>query len=232
MADRWHCFGCQGGGDAITFVQEYAQVGFREAVRIIEGGGPLPRGADPHLQLRPAQRSVSGELDWGSFAGSDREPRDAGRSRTGRLYDTVAVGGSYYTLSSSPPGLAGTWRRSLNLGALEAREGRPLGGTPRLHTGLVDHLRRHGFTDDEAVDAGLAGRHPNGEVADLFIQRMVLPVRGERDRVVGMIGRDVSGALRAKYQQPDDRHIRQGTSPVPPEPRCSSPGNISSSRER
>ena len=40
---------------------------------------------------------------------------------------------------------------------------------------------------------------PTGEVADFFIQRMVLPVRGERDRVVGMIGRDVSGALRAKY---------------------------------
>ena len=42
MAGRWHCFSCQGGGDAIAFVQAYAQVGFREAASIIEGDGPLP----------------------------------------------------------------------------------------------------------------------------------------------------------------------------------------------
>ena len=113
----------------------------------------------------------------------------------------MAVAWRYYTLD----GLAAVARRylagrSIDVSALEAREGRPLAGhTPKSHSGLVDHLRRNGFTADEAVDAGLAGRHPNGEVADFFVHRMVLAVRGERDRVVGLIGRDVSGGLRAKY---------------------------------
>ncbi len=139
----------------------------------------------------------------------------------------MAVAWRYYTLD----GLAAMARRylarrSVDLTALEVREGRPLAGhTPRSHTGLVNHLRRHGFSDDEAVDAGLAGRHANGDVADFFVHRMVLPVRGERDRVVGLIGRDVSGALRAKYlNTPDDCHLRQGASPVPPEPYRHVPG--------
>jgi DNA primase len=113
----------------------------------------------------------------------------------------MAVAWRYYTLD----GLAAMARRylarrSIDVAALEAREGRPLAGhTPKSRTGLVEHLRRHGFADDEAVDAGLASRHPDGQVQDFFTHRMVLAVRGGGDRVVGLIGRDVSGGLRAKY---------------------------------
>jgi DNA primase catalytic core len=107
----------------------------------------------------------------------------------------------YYSLD----GLAGTARRYLALRgidtfALELREGRPLAGhTPRSKTGLVVHLRKRGFGDDELVDAGLGSRYPDGRVEDFFTHRMVLPVRDSHDQVVGLIGRDVLGADRAKY---------------------------------
>lgn len=39
---RYHCFGCGANGDPIQFVQDYAGVGFREAVQIITGGEPDP----------------------------------------------------------------------------------------------------------------------------------------------------------------------------------------------
>jgi DNA primase len=201
MTGRWHCFACQAGGDAIALVQAYAQVGFREAVDLIEAGGKLPRGADPHLHLRPANRTPGGALSWEAVAGPDREPPDLARTPAERLYEAMAVAWRYYSLD----GLTSLARRrlaerSIDLGALEAREARPLAGhTPRSRTGLVDHLRRRGFVDNEAVDAGLASRYPNGRVEDFFTHRLVLPVRDSSDRVVGLIGRDVSGGLRAKY---------------------------------
>jgi DNA primase len=201
MAARWYCFACQAGGDAIAFVEAYAQVGFRQAVRLIEAGSPLPRGTDPHLHLRPASQGPDGRLAWEAVPGPDREPPDPGRAPPRRLYDAMAVAWRYYTLD----GLASLARRyldrrSIEVGALEARERRVLAGhTPRSRTGLVEHLRRHGFSDDEAVDAGLASRHPDGTTEDFFTHRMVLAVRDDRDRAVGLIGRDVSGGLRAKY---------------------------------
>ena len=201
MAGRWHCFSCQAGGDAVAFVEAYSQVSFREAVRLLDADGPLSRGADRHLHLRPAKRGAGGELVWDANTGPEREPPDLARTPPARLYDAMAVAWRYYTLD----GLAAMARRylagrSINVSALEAREGRPLAGhTPKSRTGLVEHVRQHGFADDEAVDAGLVSRHPDGGVEDFFTHRVILPVRNDRDRVVGLIGRDASGGLRAKY---------------------------------
>jgi DNA primase len=201
MAGRWHCFACQTGGDAIAFVQAYAQVGFRDAVGLIEAGGPLPRGADRHLHLRPATRTPAGNLMWPTTPGSDREAPEPARTTRPQLLGAMREAWRYYSLD----GLARTARRYLALRgidtfALELREGRPLAGhTPRSKTGLVIHLRKSGFGDDEVVDAGLGSRFPDGRIEDFFTHRMVLPVRDSHDQVVGLIGRDVLGADRAKY---------------------------------
>jgi DNA primase len=90
--------------------------------------------------------------------------------------------------------------RSIDTIALERSEGRSLAGhTPRSKTGLVVHLRKRGFGDDELVDAGLVSRYPDERVEDFFTHRLILPVRDSHDQVVGLIGRDVLGADRAKY---------------------------------
>ena len=201
MAGRWHCFACQTGGDAIAFVQAYAQVGFRDAVKLIEAGGHIPRGADPHLHLRPATPTPAGNLMWPTAPGSDREAPEPARTPTPQLLGAMREAWRYYSLD----GLARAARRHLALRgidtfALERREGRPLAGhTPRSKTGLVDHLRKRGFGDDALVDAGLASRYPDGRVEDFFTHRLVLPVRDSHDQVVGLIGRDALGASRAKY---------------------------------
>jgi DNA primase len=202
MANRWHCFACQTGGDVIAFVQAYAQVGFREAVRLIEAEGPIPRGADAHLHLRPATTPTpGGALVWPTVPGSDREPPELARTPRPRLIAAMQHAWCYYSLDA----LARTARRHLALRgidtfALETRDQRRLAGhTPRLKTGLVEYLRHGGFADDELVDAGLASRHPDGRVEDFFTHRLVLPVRNDDGEVVGLIGRDVLGANRAKY---------------------------------
>jgi DNA primase len=210
MAGRWHCFACDTGGDVVQFVEYFAQVDFRQAVRLIESGGAIPRGADPHLQLRPATRTATGGLFWEAAPGSDREAPDPGRTSPGRLLDAMREAWHYYTLPI-PARLARNVlaRREIDVAILESREGRPAAGhTPqakrdadgtRQWVGLVEYLRRRGFTDDELVDAGLVSRHPDGSVTDLFRLRLVLPVRDGGDRIVGFIARDVSGGDRPKY---------------------------------
>lgn len=214
MAGRWHCFACEAGGDCIAFVQAYSQVGFRRAVALIEGGEALPRGEDPHFEVRPATLDASGVLHWQAAPGSDREAPDPNRTAPARLYEAIAESWRYYTL----PGLATSARRYLgqrgiDTEALEAAERRVLAGhtpAPRpdpadpggraIAVGLVTNLRRKGFGDDELVDAGLASRRPDGSVRDFFNHRLVLPVRDGADRVVGFLARDVAGlAYRPKY---------------------------------
>ena len=222
MAGRWHCFACEEGGDVIAFVEAFAGVGFTAALRLLEGRGPLPRGADPNLHLRPVTRDGGNGLAWDVAPGSDREAPRPARTSERRLYEALAVAWHYYSLD----GLAALARRRLaqravDTTALEARERRPLAGhTPRSRTGLVEHLRRHRFNDDEGVDAGLVSRYPDGRVEDFFTHRIVLPVRGAGDRVVGLIGRDVCGGMRAKYlNTPRTAVYDKGAPALPPEPR-------------
>ena len=201
MAGRWHCFACQTGGDGVQLVEAYAQVGFLDAVKLIQAGGAIPRGADPHLHLRPATRTPTGGLAWPARPGSDREQPDPFRTSKTRLADAMAEAWRYYSLDI----LAGLARRRfterhIDLTALEASEGRILAGhTPKSTTGLVDHLHKRCFGDDELVDAGLANRRPDGRIEDFFAHRLILPVRNLQGPVIGLIGRDVSGGERAKY---------------------------------
>jgi hypothetical protein len=51
--EKWHCFGCNAGGDAVTFVMRIENVGFKDAVKML-GREPLPR---PPPKPRP-------EIEW------------------------------------------------------------------------------------------------------------------------------------------------------------------------
>jgi DNA primase len=51
----WYCFGCQAGGDAISFIRKQENLDFVEAVRFIAGlyGIAVPEGvSDPHAGRR------------------------------------------------------------------------------------------------------------------------------------------------------------------------------------
>jgi DNA primase len=68
--ERWHCYRCGVGGDALDFVQRIEGVGFREAARILAAGrfagsgrlassgapGPRPRARRPSRPPEPAER--------------------------------------------------------------------------------------------------------------------------------------------------------------------------------
>lgn len=75
-----------------------------------------------------------------------------------------------------------------------------LGYAPPGWTGLVDHLRGAGATDDEILAAGLGRMSSRGNVIDAFRDRAIIAIRDEAGATIGFVGRDLSGAENApKY---------------------------------
>jgi DNA primase len=57
----WNCFGCEKGGDAIGFVEEFDQVEFQEAVsRLTNGASRLPKVSNKSTgKKQPAAKPLS-----------------------------------------------------------------------------------------------------------------------------------------------------------------------------
>ncbi len=173
----WHCFGaCSEGGDLFTFAQKVNGWGFKEALREL--------AAEAGLQLRaqtPAQKSKSDRLD--SLRG---------------LMNTAAE----FFHDGLQGGAAGSVRQYLQ----EARGLREetirlfqLGYAPESWDRLLNALRRLGHSDDDIVELGLAVRNERGRVYDRFRNRLMIPIRDERGRVVGFGGRALGKDESAKY---------------------------------
>ncbi|MHB1740500.1 MAG: CHC2 zinc finger domain-containing protein [Actinomycetes bacterium] len=99
--------------------------------------------------------------------------------------------------------------RGIDVEVLQAHTGRAeVGHTPAMATGLITALRSTGFSDDELVDAGLAHRRQGGGPhSDFYRQRVLIPIRDDQERVVGLIGRNVGDQQRfAKYTNPPRTH--------------------------
>jgi DNA primase catalytic core len=82
------------------------------------------------------------------------------------------------------------------------------GHAPAGWTNLVDHLRRHGVTDQEMLITGVATMASTGRLIDRFRDRVVFPIIGD-GQILGFVGRrhpDLTDADRAgpKYLNTGD----------------------------
>ncbi|MEU8344788.1 toprim domain-containing protein [Spirillospora sp. NPDC048832] len=74
-----------------------------------------------------------------------------------------------------------------------------IGLAPRTRQPLLHHLRKLGHRDQTLVECGLVKRKDDGELFDLFRDRVVFPLRDQDGEVVGFIGRRRDGAPGPKY---------------------------------
>ena len=189
----WWAFHDRVGGDVIALVQAATGTTLLDAVDLLEAGGPIAVNRDPGVKV-----DASGRVQARS---SFYEDPDLDRTPVERVQAINAEAWRYYTL----PQLADRARtylagRAIDVTALEETAGAPLAGhTPHSATGLVDQLRRRGFSDDEMVDSGWAARPREqtgdtpapAELRDRFRDRVLLPFRDEEGQVVGVTGRSV-----------------------------------------
>jgi DNA primase len=92
---------------------------------------------------------------------------------------------------------------------LEQHTGRAeVGHTGPEHHALVRALRARGFTDDELLDAGLGSRRLGETTAiDFYRHRVLIPLPGTDQQIVGFIGRNIGDSRYPKYKNPPRTHL-------------------------
>lgn len=177
----WHCFGCSEGGDVIAFVQKIDSLGFAEAVERL--------AARAGVELRYE--------DDGGRGVTRRE----GAGQRQRLVEANRVAQQFYAEQlAAPDAVAG--RQFLDQRGFDrdAAAHFGVGFAPRSGESLLKHLRGRGFSEDELVESGLAGRGQRG-LYDRFRGRLVWPIRDVPGDVVGFGARRIfeDDRIEAKY---------------------------------
>jgi DNA primase (bacterial type) len=163
VVGAWHCFGCGEGGDVISFVQKVEHLTFAEAVERL--------AAKLGMELRYEEGGAprSGE----------------GLGKRSRLVEAHRVASEYYSdaLVNLPEARAGRdFLRERGFDRMAADKF-GVGFSPRGGEELTKHLRAKGFSDDEIVAGGLAGRGRG--LYDRFRGRLMWPIRDITGDVVG-----------------------------------------------
>jgi DNA primase len=193
----WYCFGCSDrAGDVVQWVEQTEGVGWRQAIEILDSGKRLTdawASADPCFRLGSGSRSTT-------FEGPDlqRTPADRVQQALNTAWQFATTGPLH---ARAVAYLAG---RDINVALLEDHNLRPEAGcTPDHGPSLVERLLQgDGFAPDELVDAGLAHRYPDGRLGDFYRQRVLLPIRGDRSDVIGLVGRNLGDPRWPKYKNP------------------------------
>jgi DNA primase len=176
----WYCFGCQEGGDLLTFVEKIEHVDFLGALEM------LAERAGVELE-----RSLPG----------DRQ-RGQARRRRARALELNTGAQAYYehilwSTATGAPGRALLAERGVSEGtARDYGVGfAPAGGASGDALLRYLHARGRG-TPAEAADAGLAhASDRGGQARDRFRNRLVFPIRDERGDVLGFGGRALGDAV-------------------------------------
>ena len=174
----WHCYGCQKGGDHFTFIQDIEHVDFRAALRMLaEKTGVI--------------------LEESPGAGRQRELK-----RTIQRLNGLAAQYFHHILMENPAGqraLIQLESRGVTRASMTEFQ---LGFAPAGHRkdNLVRFLKKHGATDSEMVEAGLAMRpEGGGELWDRFRQRIIIPIHDERGELIAFGGRVIDDSNQPKY---------------------------------
>lgn len=173
----YKCFGCGEAGGVLTFVQKYENMSFPEAMQFLaqRAGITLP------------EEEVSEET----------KQKEQKRQRMFAVNKEAA--GFYYKCLKSPNGEIGlNYFRKRGLSD-ETILKFGLGYSPSTGRDFINYLKAAGFSDQELMDAQLAGfSEKNGGLYPKFWNRVMFPILDVNNRVIGFGGR-VMGDGEPKY---------------------------------
>ena len=155
----YYCFGCGASGSAISFLMDYENLPFPDAIESL---------ADT-VGLAVPQTASSTSLN-----------------RYDALYALLSDTENYYReqLHKHPHAQEYLKHRGLNADTIE-RYG--LGYSPDGWQRLEKHVT--GATEKALLEAGLAIRHDSGRIYDRFRDRIMFPIRDQRGRTIAFGGR-------------------------------------------
>lgn len=172
----YYCFGCGAGGNVITFVMEYENLTFQEAVKMLadRAGVNLP------------------ELEY------NEEARQKESRRAKLLEVNKEAAKYYYYMLRTPRGKAGYQYLAGRQLSEDTMKKFGLGYADGAGSDLTAYLRSKGFTDELINESGLTGFDEKRGVHDKFWNRVMFPIQDSNHRVIGFGGR-VMGDAKPKY---------------------------------
>ena len=166
----FYCFGCQAGGNVISFVMQYHKLSFVEAV------SELARRYGIRLSLK------------------DMGPEEGRRAKKRQVFldlykEALAFYGAALAGKSGQPGRDYLAKRGLSPEIIQAYG---LGYASPEWDGLRRHLQSRGLPLEAAAEAGLLVPRPSGGFYDRFRDRVMFPIFDRQDRVVAFGGRIIN----------------------------------------
>lgn len=176
--DRYHCFGCKMGGDAIEYVRKTEGLSYPEALRYLAG-----------------KYSVEApELD-------EARSRIHQHRTDSSLYKMMTDAQEFYVAGlQSPDGDAARAYLERRGFTPENIEAFGFGVTPLEGFGLVKHLRTKGHREQDMVECSLATASTrDGRPYDFLRSRLTIPIRDPQGRLIAFGGRSL-GDEQPKYK--------------------------------
>lgn len=179
----YYCFGCGAGGNVITFIMEYENYTFAEAVRLLaeRAGVDIP------------------EMEY-----SKEAKQKADLKATLLEINKLAAKYFYTQLKTEHAKHAHTYltKRGLSEETITAFG---LGYSNKYSDDLYKYLKTKGYSDELLVKAGLISASEKG-VYDKFWNRVMFPIMDANNRVIGFGGR-VMGEGEPKYLNSPETEI-------------------------
>ncbi|WP_302418198.1 DNA primase [Blautia marasmi] len=172
----YYCFGCGAGGNVFTFIMEYENFTFIEAVK--------------YLAERAGVKLPEGEYS--------KEQRAAADLKTVLLEVNKKAAAYYYYLLKQEGGRqAYEYLKNRELSD-ETIKGFGLGYSSKYSDSLYRYLKGKGYSDTILKESGLFSADERYGMHDKFWNRVMFPIMDVNNRVIGFGGR-VMGDAKPKY---------------------------------
>lgn len=172
----YYCFGCGAGGNVFTFLMEYENYTFQEALKYLADRAGV-------------------ELPEEEYSGEARKRADL---KAILLEINKEAARYFYAQLKSPQGEQGLSylkRRGLSDETIQVFG---LGYAGKYSDGVYKYLKSKGYKDDMIVKAGLINIDERYGVSGKFWNRVMFPIMDSNSRVIGFGGR-VMGDAKPKY---------------------------------
>lgn len=178
----FHCFGCGAGGNVLTFVMQYHNMSFMEALRFLADRAGI--------SLPEPERS------------SEEKSREEHRDILRKIQKNAA--GYFYYLLRQPAGEAAL--RYLRERELSDETIRNFGLGFAGRGGLYPYLKKKGYSDADLAASGLISLEERRGAVEKFWNRVMFPIPDSRGRIIGFGGR-VMGDGKPKYLNSPETEI-------------------------
>ncbi len=162
----FHCFGCGVGGNVIHFMSKIENLDFKETLETLadRAGLTLPTSNDAVDDARQRMKEKVYKIN-----------ELTAQFYHENLYKPTSKEAQEYIK-----------KRKLDNKTLKAFS---IGFSSSAYSDLYNHLRKNGFADDEILASSLVNKTDNGKFIDRFRNRIMIPIKDVRGRVIAFGGR-------------------------------------------